>query len=168
MSIFSNLFKKYDDEDEFDPEVIERKARKISSNLADMTEKYDERTEELIELLREKSEGLWECRTYYDSAMQLKNDIKNLKSEKGDKMQEIAQLKRQWGEMAAYMLKSGVYQKPTCLEEFIVYLQLVQYMDKIDLPIKNIISMMKKFHITKEDIEKDYADLYSNLKMKDW
>lgn len=167
MNIFSNLFKK-EDEDEFDVEVIERKARRIGESLTEITEKYDERTEELLELLREKADGLWDCRTYYDSAMQLKGEIKNIKSEKGNKMQEIAQLKRQWGEMASYILKNDIYKEPSCLEELIIYLQLIQFADKSDYSSKSILAMMKKFHITKEEIEKDYTDLYSNLKMKDW
>lgn len=165
MNILNKLFKK---ENEFDPSSIKRQARKIGNNLADMTQKYDERTEEVIELLREKSEGLWDCKMYYDGAMQLKGEVKSLKAEKSDKAQETMQVKKQWGELALYMIKNNICKKPTSLKELVIYLQFIQYIDKEELSIRSISTMMKKFNLTKEDIEKDYIDVYNNLKMKDW
>lgn len=171
MKLF-NIFKKDDiEEDEFDPEVIERKARRIANDLEEMVVKYDERTEEVITLLREKSKGLWSCRTYYDGAIQLKGEVKTLKSEKADKMQEIAQLKRQWGDMAEELLNSDIIKKPSAInstESLITYLKLVQFTDRDELPMRGILAAMKRLHITKEEIEKDYVDIYNNLKMKDW
>lgn len=171
MRLF-DIFKRGDiEEDEFDPEVIERKARRIADDLGEMVEKYDERTEELVELLREKAEGLWTCRTYYDSAMQLKGEVKNLKSGKADLTQDMNKLKRQWGSMAEELLKSDMIKKPSTINDYeslITYLRLVQFTDKEDLPMRGLLAAMKRLHITKEDIEKDYIDIYNNLKMKDW
>lgn len=64
-----------------EPEDIARKARRISNDYEELVAKYDERTEELMELLREKATGLWDCKKYYQMALEFKQEIRALKKE---------------------------------------------------------------------------------------
>lgn len=157
--------------DDLDSDVIERKARRIANDFADLTGKYDERTEEIIELLREKGSQLWDCKKYYDMALEFKEENKTLKQEKSEKQQEINALKKQFGELGEYFITNQVPSKPQAItshDELITYLKIVQYTDKNLLPMRNIISAMKRLKVSKEDMETNHNDLYVNLKIKDW
>lgn len=162
-----NLFKrKIDDADE-----IERKARRIASDYSEILEKYDERTEEIISLLREKSAGLYDCKKYYDMALEFKDDIKELKSERSEKQQDINLLKKEWGELGLYLIKSGLFIKPQQIDSYevlIKFLQAIQYSDKSELPVRGIVAAIKRLKVSKSDIETNYPELYTNLRMKDW
>lgn len=165
------IFKREKVDKDYDIGEIERKARIIASSYSDLLGKYDEQTEELLELLREKCNGLWACRQYYEGAMQLKEEIKSLKSDKAEKMQEISALKRRFGEVAESIISTDLVKKPQSLaniNELATYLQLLRFVDKDMIPVKKILTAMKKMKVTKEDIERDYSEIYIALKMKDW
>ena len=157
--------------DEFDPDDFEVKARRIAIDHKELLQRYDDRTEEIIDLLKEKAAGLWESKNYFDAAMSLKTETKELKAEKANKQSEINGLKRQWGELAEYILKHGICTKPQNIksfDEFIAFCQLIQFMDKDDIPMQKLITVMQRLQINKEEMETEYNDLYVNLRMKDW
>lgn len=159
------------DVDELDPNTIERKARRLAIDHKDLLERYDERTEEVIDLLREKSQNLWTNQSYIDSAMQYKEEAKELKVEKAEKQQEVNVLKREWSELAEGMIQNSWCPKPQAIktfDEFILLCQLMQFMLKDDIPTRGLIAAMKRLKIEKEYLETNYNDLYINLRMKDW
>lgn len=167
--MFKNLFKKEPEYIEIDD--IERQARRLGSELGEVIGKYDERTEEIIELLREKSEGLWECRIYYDKAIELKNENKALKTEKNEEQQKSNAIKKQWNEIGQYFIDRNLCIKPQSIKfynDLVMYLKFIQYVDKDDIPVRNIVAAIKRLKVTREELEKDCGEAYNNLKIKDW
>ena len=49
-----------------------------------------------------------------------------------------------------------------------MYLKFIQYVDKDDIPVRNIVAAIKRLKVTREELEKDCGEAYNNLKIKDW
>lgn len=154
-----------------EPEDIERKARRIAVSHEELVGKYDDRTEEVITLLREKAEGLFDCRKYFDMASEFKDEIAEIKKDKAKTQSEINAMKRRWGELGEKLLGDGLIGKPQDIknqEDFMTFLECIQFTDKDVLPMKNILAAWKRLKIDRVWLEENHEELYANLKIKDW
>ena len=150
------------------PTYKKYKKTELANMVISLQEDINEKNNELIELYKEREDGITAQKHYLDVVEEQKQEIAKLKDNIKELKTEMKEYKGNIGESITSLLEiAPSVENCNNPQDFFRYLE-IYYISEDSLNVEDMQSSCNKLGITKESIKNYNEDLYNRLKIKEW